>query len=71
MDAQLYSDTHHKLDRITEHPDLDLHLRIQEHRLEGYVWSAGRRFRIMGIRDEEDCNPVANPEPTGHGPVNP
>ena len=37
MDAKLYTDTSRKLDRITEHPDLDLHLRIQEHRLEGYV----------------------------------
>jgi|GraSoiStandDraft_4_1057263.scaffolds.fasta_scaffold2048955_1 hypothetical protein len=54
MDHQLEADTSRKLERLTEHPDLDLHLRIQEHRLEGYAWSDGRRFRIIGVRDEED-----------------
>jgi hypothetical protein len=62
MDPQLYKDSNRKLDRITEHPDLDLHLRIQDHRLEGYVWSEGRRFRIMGVRDEEDFDSVDKPE---------
>ena len=54
MDRRLEADTNRKLERLTEHPDLDLHLRIQEHRLEGYAWSEGRRFRILGVRDEED-----------------
>jgi len=54
MDRRLEADTHRKLERLTEHPDLDLHLRIQEHRLEGYAWCEGRRFRILGVRDEEE-----------------
>jgi hypothetical protein len=40
--------------RWNQHPDLDLHLRIQEHRLEGYGWCDGRRLRILGVRDEEE-----------------
>jgi hypothetical protein len=53
MDPQLYADTQRKLAEITDQPDIDMHLRIQEHRLEGYFWSNGRRYRIIGIRDEE------------------
>jgi hypothetical protein len=54
MDPRLRADTERKLDRITDHPDMDLHLRIQEHRLEGYAWCDGRRYRIIGVRDEEE-----------------
>ena len=60
MDERLEADTNRKLERLTEYPDLDLHLRIQEHRLEGYAWCDGRRFRILGVRDEEE--PADRPE---------
>jgi hypothetical protein len=30
-----------------------MQIRIQEHHLEGYLWSNRRRYRIIGIRDEE------------------
>ncbi|MEU4674514.1 hypothetical protein AB0F91_42795 [Amycolatopsis sp. NPDC023774] len=64
MDPRLREDTERKLDQLTDHPDMDLHLRIQEHRLEGYAWCNGRRYRIMGVRDEED----AAEEPDGGRP---
>jgi hypothetical protein len=54
VDHHLEADTRRKLEDLTERPTMDLHLRIEEHRLEGYVWSEGRRFRILGVRDEED-----------------
>jgi hypothetical protein len=54
MDRRLESDTARKLEELTERPDMDLHLRIQEHRIEGYVWTNGHRFRVVGVRDEED-----------------
>jgi hypothetical protein len=54
VDERLEADTGRKLERLTEYPDLDLHLRFQEHRLEGYAWSEGRRLRILGVRDEEE-----------------
>jgi hypothetical protein len=53
MDPKLQQDTNLKLHELTERPDLDLHVRIQEHRLEGYAWIDGKRYRLMGIRDEE------------------
>jgi hypothetical protein len=37
MDESLRQDAEHKLHVLTEIPDLDLHVRVQEHRLEGYV----------------------------------
>jgi hypothetical protein len=43
MDLRLREDTERKLDRITDYPDMDLHLRIREHRLEGYAWCDGRQ----------------------------
>ncbi|MEV6905207.1 hypothetical protein [Amycolatopsis sp. NPDC051372] len=43
MDPRLREDTERKLDQLTDHPDMDLHLRIQEHRLDGYAWCNGRR----------------------------
>ncbi|MFF2721291.1 hypothetical protein [Streptomyces sp. NPDC058011] len=53
MDEKLERDSHSKLQKLTEQPDMDLHLRLEEHRIEGYIWLQGRRYRIMGIRDEE------------------
>jgi hypothetical protein len=54
MDESLRRDAERKLRVLTETPDLDLHVRVQEHRLEGYVWWNGRRYRLMGVRDEEE-----------------
>ncbi|MEW1614147.1 MULTISPECIES: hypothetical protein [unclassified Streptomyces] len=53
MDEELEQDTRRKLHKLTDQPDMDLHLRLEEHRIEGYIWVQGRRYRIMGIRDEE------------------
>jgi hypothetical protein len=55
MDESLRQDSERKLRALTETPDLDLHVRVQEHRLEGYAWLNGRRYRLMGIRDEEEA----------------
>jgi hypothetical protein len=61
MDRRLESDTARKLEELTERPDMDLHLRIQEHRIEGYVWTNGHRFRVVGVRDEEAPDGSAAP----------
>ncbi|MEW1687381.1 hypothetical protein ACIQOF_27520 [Streptomyces sp. NPDC091265] len=53
MDDELEHDTERKLRTLTDHPDMDLHLRLEEHRIEGYIWLQGRRYRVMGVRDEE------------------
>jgi hypothetical protein len=53
MDESLRQDAERKLRVLTETPDLDLHVRVQEHRLEGYAWWNGRRYRFIGVRDEE------------------
>jgi hypothetical protein len=66
MDESLHQDTDRKLRVLTETPDLDLHVRVQEHRLEGYVWWNGRRYRLMGVRDEEEA---AVPADSGVPPV--
>jgi hypothetical protein len=60
MDQSLREDSERKLRALTDTPDLDLHMRVQEHRLEGYIWCNGRRYRLMGIRDEEEA--AAHPE---------
>jgi hypothetical protein len=59
VDENLEQDTTKKLKDLTEHPDIDLHLRIQDHRLEGFAWCQGRRYRLIGVRDEEE--PVEEP----------
>jgi hypothetical protein len=53
MDHHLHSDTERKLRQLADQPDLDVHLRIQEHRIEGYAWCNGKRYRLLGVRDEE------------------
>lgn len=60
MDEKLERDSHSKLQKLTEQPDMDLHLRLEEHRIEGYIWLQGRRYRIMGIRDR-DRRPMKTP----------
>jgi hypothetical protein len=56
MDRNLERDSAKKLDELTEHPDIDLHLRIQDQRIEGFAWCEGRRYRLIGIRDEEQAD---------------
>lgn len=71
MDESLEDDSRRKLQRLAEHPDFDLHLRMDEHRVEGYIWSDGRRFRLIGVRDEEgvDGGPAAaTGPPPGESP---
>jgi hypothetical protein len=58
MDESLWPDSERKLQALTDTPDLDLHVRVEEHRLEGYAWWQGRRYRLMGVRDEEPAAPA-------------
>ncbi|MEU0381478.1 hypothetical protein [Streptomyces cyaneofuscatus] len=53
---------------MTDQPDMDLHLRLEEHRIEGYIWVQGRRYRIMGIRDEEPLNDEGTADSTAARP---
>jgi hypothetical protein len=64
MDKDLKQDAALKLERLTEQPDIDLHLCIQEHRLEGFVWCQGRRYRLVGVRDEEAADSPLTESPT-------
>jgi hypothetical protein len=63
MDENLEQDTARKLEELTENPDIDLHLRIQDHRLEGFAWCQGRRYRLIGVRDEEPADGPHRREP--------
>jgi hypothetical protein len=56
VDRNLEPDNAKKLNELTERPDIDLHVRIQEHRIERFVWCQGRRYRLLGIRDEEEAD---------------
>jgi hypothetical protein len=65
MDINLKRDAALKLEQLTEHPDIDLHLRIQDHRIEGIAWCQGRRYRLLGVRDEEPVEDLMNGQSTG------
>lgn len=65
MDINLKRDAARKLEQLTEHPDIDLHLRIQDHRIEGIVWCQGRRYRLLGVRDDEPAEDLMNGQSTG------
>ena len=54
MDLTIEPGHQAELRRLSDHPDLDLHLRIRSDRVEGFVWSDGRRYAVLGVRDEED-----------------
>jgi hypothetical protein len=56
VDRNLEPDNAKKLKELTERPDIDLHVRTQEHHIEGFVWCQGRRYRLLGIRDEEETD---------------
>jgi hypothetical protein len=66
MDESLRPGTERKLGVLTQTSDLDLHMRVEERRLEGYVWWNGRRCRLMALRDEEEA---AAPTDRDDGPV--
>jgi hypothetical protein len=68
MDETLGKDTERKLHELTENPDMDLHLRVQEHRIEGFVWVGGRRYRLVGVRDEEGSSDQGSTNPASEGP---
>jgi hypothetical protein len=54
MDPSLGPYIHCKLEQLPGHPGIDMHLRVQERRIEGsYDTAAGGRDRIVGPRYEE------------------
>jgi hypothetical protein len=62
MDETLARDAQFQLSELTEHPTMDLHVRVSEHKVEALLWLDGRRYRLLGVRDEE---PDAPDEPRG------
>jgi hypothetical protein len=67
MDMNLKRDAARELEQLTEHPDIDLHLRIQDHRIEGIAWCQGRRYRLLGVRDDVAAEDSTNGQSAGSG----
>lgn len=57
MDRTLEPDVRFQLEQLTEHPTMDLHVRVSEHKVEALLWLDGRRYRLLGVRDEEPTRP--------------
>jgi hypothetical protein len=53
MDDTLQGDHQFQLDALTHDPTMDLHVRVTEHKAEALLWLNGRRYRLLGVRDEE------------------
>lgn len=53
MDETLGRDAQFQLSELTERPTMDLHLRVTEQKVEALLWLDGRRYRLLGVRDEE------------------
>jgi hypothetical protein len=53
MDHRLARDYKFQFEQLTEHPTMDFHLRVTETKAEALVWIDGRRYRMLGVRDEE------------------
>jgi hypothetical protein len=53
-----------QFEQLTDHPTMDFHLRLTETKAEAVLWIAGRRYRMLGVRDEEpDASDTATPMP--------
>jgi hypothetical protein len=57
MDHNLETDAKFQLQQLTEQPTMDFHLRVTEHKAEALLWLDGRRYRLLGARDEEPDAP--------------
>jgi hypothetical protein len=53
MDETYARDHRFQFEQLTDHPTMDLHLRLTETKAEAVLWLAGRRYRMLGVRDEE------------------
>jgi hypothetical protein len=53
MDDKLQDDHQFQLDELTHRPTMDVHVRVTEHKAEALLWLNGRRYRLLGVRDEE------------------
>ena len=67
MDINLKRDAARKLEQLTESPDIDLHLRVEDHHIEGIAWCQGRRYRLLGVRDDEPAERPMTAQPTRSG----
>lgn len=63
MDDTLEPDYRFQFAQLTDHPTMDLHLRVSEHKAEALLWLNGARYRMIGVRDEEPGAP-GRPTPT-------
>jgi hypothetical protein len=57
MDNSLEPDYRFQLEQLTDHPTMDFHLRVSEHKAEALLWLKGARYRMIGVRDEEPDAP--------------
>jgi hypothetical protein len=53
MDHTLAGDYRFQFEQLTDHPTMDFHLRVTESKAEALLWLDGRRYRMLGVRDEE------------------
>jgi hypothetical protein len=53
MDKSLEGDYQFQLEQLTEFPTMDFHMRVTEQKVEALLWLDGRRYRLLGVRDEE------------------
>jgi len=67
MDPSLLPDNQHKLEQLTDHPDIDMHLLVQGHRIEDHLCSHGAA--IASWASVTDIRPGQGPNgPAGsHG----
>jgi hypothetical protein len=57
MDNSLEPDYRFQFEQLTDHPTMDFHLRVSEHKTEALLWLNGARYRMIGVRDEEPDAP--------------
>jgi hypothetical protein len=53
MDSSLDRDHRYQLQELVHEPTLDLHIRVSENKVEALLWADGKRYRLLGVRDEE------------------
>jgi hypothetical protein len=57
MDDSLEPAYRFQFEQLTDHPTMDFHLRVREHKTEALLWLNGARYRMIGVRDEEPDAP--------------
>jgi hypothetical protein len=56
MDPSIERDHSFQLERLLDNPTIDFHLRATEQKVEALLWLDGRRYRLLGVRDEEPAS---------------